>query len=407
MAPSVLPGGLLLRSARASDVDQIAELLAARGEPADADDLRLVVDDPDAGPDAVAVVVDGDRVVSTATLLEETLWVRHPAGLIDVPAGQVELVATDQDYEGRGLARALMGWAHDRSTARGHLVQVMIGIPYFYRRFGYEYAIDIPPARSVRAVPGPVLGVTMRPARREDLSAMAQLQAAAQSSSDVTMPRPLAEWRWVLAGTGTTTWVAERGGEVVGCGRTTVGDDVVVLAEPAAADAEAAQALLHGAAGLGRTMSVVDRAATTTADAWRELLEPPDDRAEQYYLRLADPVAVLERFRPALTARLAASAVDHTGREVVVSTFERHYRLAVARNGTLGPVTVGGPLQAPGAVGGCGIAPDALAAVLTGPLGIRGLSRQRPDVYPGPNSELFEVLFPPMTADLLTWYLPY
>ena len=74
----------------------------------------------------------GDRVVSTATLLDETLWVRHPAGLVELPAGQVELVATDRAYEGRGLVRALMGWAHERSRARGHLVQVMIGIPYFF-----------------------------------------------------------------------------------------------------------------------------------------------------------------------------------------------------------------------------------------------------------------------------------
>jgi predicted N-acetyltransferase YhbS len=407
MAPSVLPGGLLLRSARASDIDQIADLVAARGEPADADDLRLVVDDPDAGPDAVAVVVDGDRVVSTATLLDETLRVRHPAGVVELSAGQVELVATDRDYEGRGLVRALMGWAHDRSTARGHLVQVMVGIPYFYRRFGYEYAIDIPPSRSVRAVPSPAIGVAVRIARHDDLPALARLQAGAQSNSDVTLPRPLAEWRWVLAGTGTTTWVAERDGEVVACGRTVVGDAAVVLAEPAAADTAAALALLHGTAAPSRALYVVDRAGTITSDAWHDLLEPPNDRAEQYYLRLADPVAVLERFRPALTARLAASAVDHSGREVVVSTFERHYRMAVAVDGTLGPVTLGGPLQAPGAIGGCGIAPDALAAVLTGPLGIHGLSRRRPDVYPGPDSELFATLFPPLTADLLTWYLPY
>ena len=47
----------------------------------------------------------------------------------------------------RGLVRELMDWAHRLSAARGHVVQVMIGIPYFYRLFGYEYAIDIPPAR--------------------------------------------------------------------------------------------------------------------------------------------------------------------------------------------------------------------------------------------------------------------
>ena len=64
-------------------------------------------------------------------------------------------------------------------------------------------------------------------------------------------------------------------------------------------------------------------------------------------------------------------------------------------------------MQAPGAVGGCGVAPDALAALLTGPLGMHGLARRRPDVYPGQDAELYEALFPPLRADLLTWYLPY
>lgn len=42
-------------------------------------------------------------------------------------------VATQPEYEGRGLLRALMHWAHARSHARDHVLQAMIGIPYFYR----------------------------------------------------------------------------------------------------------------------------------------------------------------------------------------------------------------------------------------------------------------------------------
>jgi predicted acetyltransferase len=140
-----LPEGLLLRTARPSDLGQIAALLSERGEPADAVDHRLVVEDKDAGWDSCAVVVDGDRVVSTATLLDETLFLAD----VPIPAGQVELVATDREYEGRGLVRALMRWAHDRSASLGQLVQVMIGIPYFYRQFGYQYAIAIPEARQM------------------------------------------------------------------------------------------------------------------------------------------------------------------------------------------------------------------------------------------------------------------
>lgn len=64
-------------------------------------------------------------------------------------------------------------------------------------------------------------------------------------------------------------------------------------------------------------------------------------------------------------------------------------------------------MQGPGAVGGAGVAPDRLAALLLVPLGIDGLARIRPDVYPGPDPELFTTLFPPATADLLTYYLPW
>ena len=42
-----------------------------------------------------------------------------------------------------------MGWAHRRSAERGQVLGVMLGIPYFYRLFGYEYAIDIPVRRAI------------------------------------------------------------------------------------------------------------------------------------------------------------------------------------------------------------------------------------------------------------------
>jgi hypothetical protein len=57
--------------------------------------------------------------------------------------GQPENVATDPAYRHRGLVRALFEMVHARSAAEGHLVQVITGIPYFYRQFGYEYVLDL------------------------------------------------------------------------------------------------------------------------------------------------------------------------------------------------------------------------------------------------------------------------
>jgi len=227
MTTTALSDGLLLRTATPGDRSQIEELLVVRGEAGDDLDHRLVVDDPDAGWEACAVVVDGDRVVSTATLLDETIAL----GEVTLPAGQVELVATDRAYE----------------------------------------------------------GVT--------------------------------------------------GG------------------------------------------------------------------AEQYYARLADTEGVLRAVQPVLERRLATS--DLEADDVVISTFGRHYRWSVASDGAWGPLQTGGPMQAPGSARAVGVAPDALPALLFGPRGLAGLTAIRPDVYAGDATPLYDALFPPVTADLLTYYLPY
>ena len=118
--------GVVVRTATPSDLDEIAELLVRRGEVADGIDLRLVAGDADEGLDAVLVAVHEGRIVSTATLLTETWRVAE----VVLPAGQIELVATEPEFEGRGLVRSLVDLAHDRSRARGDVLQVMIGIPF-------------------------------------------------------------------------------------------------------------------------------------------------------------------------------------------------------------------------------------------------------------------------------------
>ena len=374
---TTMPGGLELRTARPSDLDQIGTLLVERGEEPDALDHRLVVEG-ELGWDACAVVVDGDRVVSTATLLDETVRV----GDVVLPAGQVELVATDTGYEGRGLVRALMGWAHDRSRDRGHLLQVMIGIPYFYRLFGYEYAIDIPRARALRESPRPGpgprdvrRGSILREATTADIPALVALQEAAQAPYDVAMPHPEERWRWLLAHEGSTTRVLERDGVVVASARTGPPDEGLLVAEAAAVGHDGGARPPRRPARARRAADDRAPALTTPGRAWADLLEPGGTDATQYYARLERPELVLDALRPVLTARLRAAGL---GRDVVISTFGRHYRLPWTPDAGLGPVEVGGPMQAPGVAQGAGVAPDHLPALLLGQLGIQGLDAPLP-----------------------------
>jgi len=402
-----LPGGLVLRTARPADLEQIADLLTDRGDPADAVDHRLVVDDPDAGGECTAVVVDGGTVVATATLLDETLVLDGRP----IPAGQVELVATAREYEGRGLVRALMEWAHQRSAGRGHLVQVLLGIPYFYRQFGYQYAMVQPESRPVVAMPPVPDGYLVRTAGPDDIPAMAHLQRAEQRGYGLSMPHSPACWRWLVARDGSHQLLVEHAGTAVAVGRTTPPEEGdVVLGELAASDPSAAHAVLAHAAGLakraGCALRVLERPGSLAGDTLEPLLAPRSRQARAYYVRVADPVALLDRLRPVLSSRLVA-APDLPGDdgEAIVSFFRHHVRLAYAGRSVL-EVRPGGRMQAPGSAGGAGVAPDLVAPLLFGPHGIVGLAERHPDVYPGPNAAVMAALFPPVRADLLTFYLP-
>jgi hypothetical protein len=130
------------------------------------------------------------------------------------------------------------------------------------------------------------------------------------------------------------------------------------------------------------------------------VLGPVPQEAEMYYARIPDTTALLDHLRPLLSRR----AAGHDG-EVVVSFFGSHVRFHCA-NGEVGPMTAGGPMQGPASVGGAGVAPDLVPSLLFGPHGVEGLARLHPDVYPGPNRDLMAALFPPVRADLLTYYVP-
>jgi GNAT superfamily N-acetyltransferase len=393
-----LPDGLVLRTAGPADLPGASRLLAARGEPADAVDLELVVGTT--GGDGVAVVVDGDRVVCTLTLLDEVVHI----GRVAVPTGQVELVATDPEHEGRGLTRALMAWAHDRSRERGHLLQVMVGIPYFYRQFGYEYVAPIPAWRRLDGVPHAADDVEVRPATPADIPAMAALQLEAQAAADVRMGHSEECWQWLVERDGSEQWIAERNGTPVGVSRTQPQDEPDAVAELAAIDDAAAHALLaHAAARTGQPLEV--RHGAPTPPGVEALLAAPTDLPDWFYGRVDRLGPLLAHLAPVLVERLEAAGLAGQQHEVLLSTWRRHLRF------TIGPagfrlVSEGGPEQAPISKGGSGVPPDAVASLLLGPHGALQLEQRLPDFLLGDQRVLMAALFPPVVADLSTFYVP-
>ena len=397
-----LTGGLTLRTAEERDLEQVCGLLAERGDAADAEDLVLVAGDPHEGLESVMVVADGDRIVSTATLLRETVVI----GGVATPAGQVEMVATDRAYGGRGLVRALMDEAHRRSTARGDLLQVMIGIPFFYRQFGYSYSMPIPLTRELHTVPPLDDAITVRPATEADIPAMVMLQDTAQAGADVRMPHSPGCWRWVVRRTGSVQLVAERDGRIIATARSTPPEEDTVVGE-VAGDAAGIRAILATSAAQGEA-TIIERPGTALDDVLDAIATPtplPDRTREWFYARVDAVAPLLEHLRPVLLQRFREAGFDGQ-HEVLLSSWRSHVRFTIDSE-TVSSVMAGGPEQAPGVKGGAGVPPDQLAPLLRGPVGAAGLEARHGDVRLNRIRDLMEVLFPPVRSDLLTYYLAY
>ena len=401
-----LSDGALLRNGRPSDLEVICELLTDRGESADAIDLELLVADEDAGWSGVGVVEADGKVVATATLVNETIRV----GVSEFPIGQIELVACAESHEHRGYVRSLMKWCHALSYTESHVAQVMIGIPYFYRRFGYNYAIPMHPyAPLLPAAVGSAgrdllnqADVIVRPGTEADISDMAALQERIQASFDVAMPHQEACWRWLVQRDGSTNFVAERHGQIVATARWTPPEDgSILVSEVASIDEAATAALLRDLAQL--TDVDVQVHQRPHVPGLLDALGTPG-RADWYYVRVEDHAALFGALRPELERRLAASDFAAEDRLVELSCWESQMSFPIA-NGRIGPIAAGGPRQIIVSEGGSGLPPDAIAHLVFG-CGAAGLEARFPDCFLGEQRALMEALFPAQAADLLTWYLP-
>ena len=88
--------------------------------------------------------VNKGQIVSAMNLIPQT-WTY--AG-IPFKVGRPELVGTLIEYRNRGLVRRQFDVIHQWSADNGDLVQAITGIPYYYRLFGYEMAMNLSGGRA-------------------------------------------------------------------------------------------------------------------------------------------------------------------------------------------------------------------------------------------------------------------
>jgi hypothetical protein len=207
-----LGDGLVRRWSTAADEERIGICLATVFRAKAADPLnqgminRMAImfrgGFPLMGSDDFAVVEDRSRpqrpIVACACL-----W-RHTWSYAGIPfgVGRPEYVATLLEYRNRGLMRRVFELLHARSAARGDRAQAITGIPYYYRLFGYEYALDLGGRRKVPVAAIPPLkegeseAYHLREARAEDAGHMLALYNQRRSTSLVWSEMTEDLWRY-------------------------------------------------------------------------------------------------------------------------------------------------------------------------------------------------------------------
>jgi len=377
---SDLGDGLILRRSRRADTARLAEFNAtihARGDQQEARWLGSWVRDlmsgkhPTFQPEDFTIVEDSStgRIVSSLNLISQR-W-RYDG--IEFGVGRPELVGTLPEYRKRGLVRAQFDVIHEWSAQRGELAQAITGIPYFYRQFGYDMALDLDYAPRLPIAQVPELGkgekepVVVRPAVESDLGFITQICREGMARYLLSAVRDRELWRYGLAG----KKIKEQFRVIEDAGGRRIG--FLVHAGQIHHDNISASVyeLRPGVSWLKVTPSVTRYLAKTgrgyAAKAKKELhwlrlnlgaehpayQAAPLDRARHergwaFYIRVPDLPAFLRRIAPVLEARLAQSiAVGHTG-ELKLSFYRSGLRL-VLKKGRLSKVEDWRPGDGPSA----------------------------------------------------------
>ncbi|MBK8987135.1 MAG: GNAT family N-acetyltransferase [Chloroflexi bacterium] len=210
--PRSLGSGLILRWATPADTEELAafNLHIHSDNPEEPEEFLvhwvrdlMRGDHPTTQASDFTVVVDenaNDKIVSSLNLIGQT-WTYEG---IPFGVGRPELVGTDEAYRRRGLVRAQFEAIHALSAARGHIVQAITGIPWYYRQFGYEMTVNLGGGRlyhlNLDKTPEAAdkEPYQVRPAVAEDMPVLAALYEEFCAGSLLARPRDEQLWQYEM-----------------------------------------------------------------------------------------------------------------------------------------------------------------------------------------------------------------
>ncbi len=422
--PQDIDQGLVIKACRtARDIERVAALNGEIHGPAEGETVRrwLTEGHPQLEPEGWLFVEDqaSGEAVATLSLMPLT-WRFGPAPL---PVAELGFVATRPAYRRRGLQRALSA-AFDRiALANGYALAAIEGIPFFYRQFGYEYALPLFDSRfdlALDQIPtGPLASYTFRPAGAADVPQLMDFYRRGSADLVITTERSEAMWHYYLdmphgASFGLRPFLVSHDGHDIGYVALSPSGwanrlNVVELSLTGVGHGwevgsavEAALRFARGRASEGDHESVgLQLPAGHAACRWARERGHQEAGIYGWQMKVLDPVRFLSAITPLLEQRLATSALAGYGRELRFNL----YRLKVGLHMDGGRVSV--LALDPEAETDVNLPPFAATQLWLGWKSFAALDDWHKDV--GAKEEkhsLLDVLFPPLN-DRVHIYLGY
>jgi hypothetical protein len=325
---------------------------------------------------------------------------------IRLRAGQLEQVLSHPGYRRHGLVRTQMKRFMQTVEERGLDFSFIWGIPYYYRQYGYSYAIEgntyesLPSYRIPDAPAGQTSAFCLRDANLADAPLLAELYHEAMRSVPLHITRSEAHWLYLLEHAHFPVQIVEDAGthQPMGYIGLVKQGGSLNLVESGITNQEVGWAVLRAlkaqATGAGE-IQVPWPHSSTLARLAQGLGSTPVV-AGQWLFHITDMAAFLRKIAPVFERRLASSDCAGLTRNLVINLFRQAYRLSLHAGKVADVKALGFVDSSMGADGGdlC-IPPDAFVRLLLGYCDLDVLYDAWPDIVMKPESRrLVDVLFP-------------
>jgi len=408
--------GLILRTVRDErDIDRYAAFnTAVVNEVQGMTCARLLRHHPEIAYDDFLLVEDEctGKVVSTIGLIP---WHCRYEG-IELDVAMLEMVATHPEYRHQRLVRAQIKRFHEIVKERHFDLSIIEGIPFYYRQYGYAYAIDhwaydslqcwrIPDRQDGQENP-----FRLRRATLDDVEALTRHYRDSMAGLGLCALRAPGYWRFLLQRAQFPVQLVEdRAGHSVGY--------VAVSPLPNKRGAKVLESgITNHAVGMAvlRQLKLEEGGEiqlgwpqTSTLVQIGRSLGSVSLPTYQWLLRISDIAGFLAKIGPVLESRLASSDCAGLTADLCINLFREAFVLSFEAGKLLGVESAGFVDSSMGADGGdlC-IPPEAFVRLILGYRGLNELRDAWPDIVVKAESCRFlDVLFPRMTSHFCMPYL--